>query len=212
MRTMPNPTTKKDDDWLSGLIPNNESSNNNNNNNNNSRKKSSDFSLDDLIKPRDSSANKGNTSNSKNANSGSDLDWLGFKDSSKDSIDVTTNKQQRLNQQENPVLEKPPLHTNIHNNQTTPRAGMGLNTAKDSMNSSFADSVDLHDNRAQLARNENTESKADLNVNSMNGEEDGWLNNLMNKKGGVKKVGSFIFETHVQRVLSKIFYPDVGNS
>lgn len=203
MRTMPNPATKKADDWLTGLIPGNGSSSNNaanassNNNHNQSRRKSNDFNLDELIKPRDSSSNRGNTSGSKNANSGSDLDWLGFKDSSRDSIDANTTG--RHQQRDNPVLEKPPMHSTNPNNQV-PKTS---NIAKDSMNSSFADSVELHDNnRAQpQTKSENMASESKVNElhgpSSVNGEEDGWLNSLMSKKGGVKKVSDNLFQLKV---------------
>lgn len=49
MRTMPNPSIKTTDEWLNGS-------------NDTSKKKSMDFSLDDLLKPRDSTNNKANTS------------------------------------------------------------------------------------------------------------------------------------------------------
>ncbi len=178
----------------------NTNQNNNNNNINNSRRKSIDFSLDDLLKPRDTSSNKANlsgNSNKNNLNTGSDLDWLGFKDSSKDSLDQPGYR---------PTAEKPPINTtsangNQHHQSQKPvhhLVGL-LGPTKDSMNSSFADSIENNDAKPGKGGDSlqnmnpmqfNELAKAESRVMSPNESTDGWLNNLMSKKGGVgqKKV------------------------
>jgi len=195
MRTMPNPTNKSAEDWLGGS-----NTNQNNNNINSSRRKSIDFSLDDLLKPRDTSSNKANlsgNSNKNNLNTGSDLDWLGFKDSSKDSLDQPGYR---------PTAEKPPINTasangNQHHQSQKPvhhLVGL-LGPTKDSMNSSFADSIENNDAKPGKGSDSlqnmnpmqfNELAKAESRVMSPNESTDGWLNNLMSKKGGVgqKKV------------------------
>ncbi len=192
MRTMPNPTNKSTEDWLGG------SNSTQNNNNTGSRRKSIDFSIDDLLKPRDTNkANVSVNSNKNNLNTGSDLDWLGFKDSSKDSLDQPGYR---------PTFDKPPLNIlNPSSNQNQqPQKPVNqlislLGVAKDSMNSSFAESIENNDTKPSKSIDNlqninpmqfNEPTKTESRVMSPNESNDGWLNNLMSKKGGLglKKV------------------------
>ena len=178
MRTMPNPITKSTDDWLNNSGGNEAIKAN-------STRKSSEFSLDDLLRPRDTNRG-GNASltGSKAANSGSDLDWLGLKDSSKDSIEVA---------KQNLLADKPPLYAGASSKPTSGQ-NQQQTGAKDSMNSSFADSIENLENRPS-GNNNNEMLKRDnefnLGITSHNEGEDGWLNNLISNKKVVKKVFFF---------------------
>lgn len=122
---------------------------------------------------------------------------MGFKDSSKDSLEPTKRSDMPV------THEKPPLNTVQLQQKSAVHSLVGnMSGAKDSMNSSFADSIDNNlDGRPaainplnQYGERSSETAKSESRVVSPNeGDDGGWLNNLINKKGGVKKVSVIVY-------------------
>jgi len=222
-KTMP---SGSNDDWLSIIEPSNNRTNN--------RKKSlNDSSLDDLLRPRSDSITK--TSNNapiKQANN--DLDWLGFKE--KDS-DVLSNSINNLkNVANSPSKTKPPPAPTNHSsainspiphleNEKQQQQQLTLRNKQDSMNSSFADSIEnnMDNNRLSTINTTNnilnilnniqplktnndtliTKQKQEQENSAAPSEaEDGWLNTLITNKKIVEPKKNVI--TQFKQLLLKL--------